>query len=181
MDTYALAVLPSKDVSDIVDSYRREFAKFTDYVIVPHITLIPPFYIKSGVESEIIVLLNNIYKNIQLFSVLINKINYFEGKNNVAFFQPDSKSSKNIKTLVIKAVGVLNDRIRNAYDDYPFTTEEFIPHMTIAEKIPVKNLNEIKMALSGVIPNFSFQVSSLHLFKQSVASNEWKELSEIRF
>jgi len=179
-DNYALVVLPSKDVSDIVDKYRQKYARFTSYVIPPHITLVPPFFIKSGIESKIISILNDEYEKVQPFHVLINKVDYFEGTNNVAYFKPDVKSSIKIKDLVIKAADVLDNRISLYYDDYNFQPENIVPHMTIAEKLPQEKFSEIKLALNNVIIDFSFQVSSVYLFRQLSGANEWEESSEIR-
>jgi 2'-5' RNA ligase len=181
MNAYALAVIPPKNISEMVDFYRRKYAKYTSYVIVPHLTIIPPFYIQSGDEAEIIGVLEAGFKSTKPEKVVIEKIGYFEGKNNVAFFQPDSRSSAFLRDLLMKATNRLSGRVKDVYDDYSFAPEEFKFHMTIAEAIPGEQLPKIREELSSVVFRGSFLVSSVRLFRNSDDSNVWSELVEIKF
>jgi 2'-5' RNA ligase len=181
MNAYAVAVIPPKNIAEMVDFYRRKYAKYTSYAIVPHLTIIPPFYIQSGDEAEIIGVLEAGFKGTKPEKVVIEKIGYFEGKNNIAFFQPDSRSSAFLRNLLIKATGMLSGRVKNVYDDYSFAPEEFKFHMTIAEAIPGEHLPKIKEELSSVVFRDSFLVSSVYLFRNLNDSNIWSELVEIKF
>lgn len=50
MNQYVIIVVPPSEIIKKVDVYRKKYAPHTNYVIVPHFTIYPPFFIKSGDE-----------------------------------------------------------------------------------------------------------------------------------
>lgn len=108
-------------------------------------------------------------------------IGYFEGKNNVAFFEPDAESSDFLKKLLIKTMEALNGKVNNVYDDYNFTPGKFVPHMTIAERIPENVFEAIKKELGSFNKKESFFVSSVFLYRQKENSSTWENVEEICF
>jgi 2'-5' RNA ligase len=181
VDTYAIVILPPEDISKVIDSYRVKYARYTSYVIVPHITLVPPFFIEKESPIEIILSLEEGFKGLPPFKLILENVNFFEGKNNVAFVQPDVGSSDCIRNILRKTTSILGNRIRNAYNGYYFTPEKLVPHLTIAESIPESIFPEIKTEMGGLAFNYTFLVDSVFLFKQSEASNIWHPQAEIKF
>jgi 2'-5' RNA ligase len=165
----------------VLDSYRIKYARYTSYVIVPHITLVPPFLIEKESPIEIVHSLQKGYKGLPPIKVILENVNFFEGKNNVAFVQPDAGSSESIRNILRKTTSILGNRIKNAYNGYYFTPEKFIPHLTIAESIPENIFSEIKSELAGLVFNYPFLVSSVFLFGQTGTSNIWQPQAEIKF
>jgi 2'-5' RNA ligase len=165
----------------VIDSYRIKYARYTSYVIVPHITLAPPFFIEKVSPIEIILSLEENYEGLLQFEIILGKINFFEGTNNVAFVQPDAGSSECIRNILRKTTSILKNRIRNAYNGYYFTPEKFVPHLTIAESIPENIFPKIKAELRSLVFSYTFLVDSVFLFKQSEASHTWHPQAEIKF
>lgn len=55
MTKYLILILPPQDIINYVDQFRNKYAKYTSYIIPPHITIYPPFYLKDNVlETDII-------------------------------------------------------------------------------------------------------------------------------
>ena len=181
INSYTLIVIPPPKILRFVDGLRKKHAKFTSYVIPPHITVYPPFLIKNNNEKEIIDSLRKNLVQVNQQEIALKSVDYFEGKNNVAFFKLDKESSKFIKTLLVITMKSLNGRVKNVYDDYNFTPEKYKPHMTIAEKIPDDSLPLVKKELSSIKKTLDFSIKSVFLYKQKGNSKLWQELKEISF
>lgn len=181
MNQYAIIVVPSPEICQKVDKYRKKFAKYTNYVITPHFTVYPPFYIEPETKGEIISILKKSFVGTEVKTINFEGIGFFEEKNNVAFFKPDKESEEYLRSLLIKATKALQGRVKNVYNDYNFTPEKFKPHMTIAEKIPDDTFKEVKRELNNLVEKDSFPVLSVFLFKQAGGSNLWNNEIEILF
>jgi 2'-5' RNA ligase len=181
MSQYVVIVVPSQEIIDMVDRYRKKYARHTSYVIVPHFTVYPPFSILSSNENEIINVLKNGLAGIGSQVVKFEKIGYFEGKNNVAFFEPNAESINYLKSLLVKTTKSLEGRVKNVYDDYNFTPEKFKPHMTIAERMPEDSFVAVKEELDGLNENGEFAVSSVFVYKCEPETNQWSNLCEVIF
>ena len=162
-----------------MESYQKKYAKYTTYSIPPHITIYPPFYLKNISEKQLFTKLDKIFVKTECDTVTFNSVDYFEGKNNVAFVKPDSKSQKYIASLLEKMVKSLAGNIVNVYGEYNITSAKFNPHMTIAEKIPDNHLPKIKSELSSFRNIFKFNVKAVFVFKQNTEVKRWKLLQEI--
>ncbi|OGM26541.1 hypothetical protein A3D00_03500 [Candidatus Woesebacteria bacterium RIFCSPHIGHO2_02_FULL_38_9] len=179
--TYLLIVVPPKEVIEYVDGLRGIYAKFTNYVIPPHVSIYPPFYSNFSSEFELVESLSGCFSHSSSFTVKMISVGYFEGKNNVAFLEPDGNSSKYLLKLLTKAVSCFGRNVKNTFSDYSFTPEKFKPHMTIAEKIPKEELSRLKKELSKEKVDESFEVNSVYLYRQSKGTSIWQERAKINF
>ncbi len=181
MNQYIIIVVPSLEIIERVDKYRKIYARYTDYVIVPHFTIYPSFYITPGYEENVIQLLRNSFKGTEVVTINFSGVGYFESGNNVAFFKPDTESSIFLKSLLLETTEILKGKIRNVHDDRCFLPENFSPHMTIAEKIPEEVFRSVKKELDDINEKGSFTVSSVFLYTQTVGENLWCNAAEITF
>lgn len=181
MNQYVIIVVPSKEVIKRVDLYREKYAKNTNYVIDPHFTVYPPFTIPSDNEDEVVDTLKDGLAGMDRKTIRFDKVGYFEGKNNVAFFEPDIESTDYLKNILVKVTECIGGKVKNVYDDYNFTPEKFKPHMTIAERIPDDNFIEVKKELDGLNEYGEFKVSSIFVYKHEPETNRWQSLREIGF
>jgi len=179
MAEYAIIVLPPGEAIEKVDKLRRKFAKYTSYVIPPHLTVYPPFYNQLSSEQVLIETLEEAFSISQPTSVNLKNFGFFEGKNNVAFIEPDDKSSIFLVDLLVTATNCLSGKAKNVYDDYNFSPENFKPHMTVAEKIPDDTFEQVKKELKNLNIDFSFPVSSVYLYGQDEGSKIWNKVAEI--
>jgi 2'-5' RNA ligase len=180
MEAYAVVIVPPKKVREIVDRFRKIYAKYTGYKIPPHITIYPPFHLMNVSESVMIDKLKTGFSNIKSRTVKLKTINFFEGKNNVAYFSPDTPSSTYIKNFLVVATNSLKSIVKNVFDDNNYTPNKFNPHMTIAEKIPYETLPVIKKGLKDVNTNLTFKVASVFVYKEK-DDGMWSKLAEIEF
>jgi 2'-5' RNA ligase len=177
-EKYLLAIIPPKPVADYVDNFRQQYDVNNLFSISPHITVYPPFY-SSESEPSLINKLNNIYNKSIPFRISLDSVGFFIGKNNVAFFKPDSKSGHQIRNL-FKAVQLcLADVITDAWPNYPVNPEQFVPHCTIAEKIPQNEFPDIRHNLESLLVNQDFVVDSVFLLRKK--PENWFPISEIGF
>jgi 2'-5' RNA ligase len=81
IDTYLLTITPPVDVIKAVDKYIKKYAKYTQYIIPPHITIYPPFLLKDIKEEELIKILNGTLNSSTPFKIVLNSVSYFEGES----------------------------------------------------------------------------------------------------
>lgn len=175
LEKYLLAVIPPKNIANFVDAYRAKYAK-KNLNISPYITVYPPFYWPDS-ETVIISRLNKIFSMISPFCVKLTSVNYFIGKNNVAYFSPDSKSSVLLKKLFIFSQEHLSKLTSYVWPEYPTDPNTFIPHMTIAERVPDHEFAEMKRDFDLLSINQQFEVKSIFLLKKQF--DFWQPISEI--
>ncbi len=181
MDWYLVVVIPPRQVCDFVDKYREKYAKYTGYMIPPHITIYPPFLITSS-QKEVIDSLKESFLKTPAVKVRCDSVGFFESKrNNVVYFKPDKDSADLMKKFLIKATKALKGKIKDVFEDHKYTPSEYTPHMTIAEKIPSKVLPKIKKELARFKGEIEFEVDSIYLYKQKGDSKIWQEFAKIKF
>jgi 2'-5' RNA ligase len=181
MDQYVIIVVPPKEIITKVDKYRKRYAKYTKYNIPPHITIYPPFF--NLLPSEEI-LINNLQKSLgskKPTQVNLLSINFFDGRNNVVYFEPDQNSSKFLLDLLLSVRKNLKNKIKNVFRNYNFSPEKFKPHMTIAEMIPKGIFMKIKREIQNVKVNYSFSVDSVFLYRLQNMPNVWVKVCEVKF
>lgn len=154
---FLLAIIPPQEVIDYIDIYRRQYAKNTNYIIPPHITICPPFYLNIN-QVDFLSQLNQIFQNTPSFQITLNSVDFFTGKNNVAFFKPEPATD--IRNLLVKIQTHLSGQIQNVWPDYPTDPEKFTPHLTIAEHIPDPVFESVKEDLENILIHQEFTVSS---------------------
>ncbi len=180
MNSYLITIDPPKTIANIVDKYRNIYSKHTTYKIPPHITIYPPFYLKQISEKEILDKLKNAFSNTKPFALNFDKVDYFEENNNVAYFAPDEKSLIKLKGVFSKTITSLSGKTQDVYEDYKLSTNDFKPHITIAEKIPTDELKKVKKGLSDVNEKLSFDCNFIYLYKQEKGSRIWREVGKIK-
>lgn len=177
-EKFLLAVIPSADVVSYVDTFRRQYAKNTSYIIAPHITVCPPFYCNDS-KSHLIHKLKETFTKTAPFRVSFTSVGFFIGGNNVAFFKPDSDSATKLRNLLRTSQLYLSELITNVWPDYPTDPECFTPHCTIAEHVPDIEFLKVRQDLESLSVSQSFDVNSLFLLKKQ--QENWLSISEISF
>lgn len=181
MDWYLVVVIPPKEICDLVDKYREKYAKYTGYVIPPHITIYPPFLITSS-QKEVVDSLKKSFSKTSVVKVRCDSVNFYESeKNNVAYFELDKASADWMKKFLVKATKTLKGKIKDVFEGHKYTPSEYTPHMTIAEMIPEEALPTVKKELSRFRGKIEFQVDSIYLYKKRGDSKIWKEFAKIKF
>lgn len=181
VERYLVAVVPPlSGVVTAVDNYRKRFAQYTSDTIPPHFTLFPPFLSLIG-ETDLIESLKKAYAGKQIGQIVMNSIDFFEGRNKVVFFAPDEVSTKFLKELHITAVNCLREKTKNVFEDYIFILEKFRPHLTIAERMPDEVFVKVREEIKDQRFNFSFSVNSVYLFKKAETDKVWRVVEEIKF
>ncbi|NQS88313.1 2'-5' RNA ligase family protein [Patescibacteria group bacterium] len=181
MNWYLVVIIPSREICDLVDRYRKKYAKYTGYVIPPHITIYPPFLITSS-QKEVIDALKESFFKTPVVKVKCDSVDFFESKNNnVAYFKPDKDSADLMKKFLIKTIKALKGKIKDVFEGHKYTLSEYSPHMTIAEKIPKRALSKVKKELSRFKGEIEFEVDSIYIYKQRSDSKIWEELTRIKF
>jgi len=181
MDWYLVVVIPSREVCDFVDKYREKYAKYTGYVIPPHITIYPPFLITSS-QKKVINALKKSFSKTPAVKVKCGSVGFFESKkNNVVYFRPDKDSADLMKKLLVKATKALKGEVEDVFKGHKYTSSEYTPHMTIAEMIPKEALPTVKKELSRFRGKIEFEVDSIYLYKKRGNSKIWKEFAKIKF
>ena len=179
MNSYLIVLLPPKGITKTMDGYRKKYARYTHYNIPPHITIYPPFFLKDITERQLITKLKRGLSSAKSNIIILDTIDYFRGRNNVAFVKPDTKSRKYIADLLVKIVKPLEGYTRNIYGEYDLTPNKFNPHMTIAERIPKDHLPKVKKDLLSFNHVFTFKVISICIFKKPTDIKSWKILQDI--
>ena len=77
MYSYLIILLPPKDVIKTMDNYRKKYAKYTSYIIPPHITVHPPFFLKGITEKQLVAKLKDDFIKTKCSEVVFKSIGYF--------------------------------------------------------------------------------------------------------
>ena len=141
----------------------------------------PLFWLKDIDENQVKKLLKNELLNTPCYKLCLNSYGYFFGKNNVAYFKPNIRSTQCLKNIFYKTMLVLKGRITRVYKDYKISNNTYHPHMTIAEKIPDEVFPKIKNELDSQKVKLEFDISSIKLYRQHINSSVWQLISDICF
>lgn len=182
MAIYLVAVVPSNDVALRVDVYRKKYAQYTRYKIVPHITVIPPFTLRGIAEQDFLKRLRMGMAGKRTFTARFDSVAFFEhSRKTVAYFQPDGMSATRINEMIATAYGSVQEVIRGAFHDYDLTPGSCKPHLTIAEGIPNSTIRQVKKELSAVQEVLTFDVRAIFLYAILDQAKGWEERAEIPF
>lgn len=179
MRSYLIAITPPEKICQIVDRYRMRYGSRATSNIPPHITIHQSFSLERISESDLIKIVGHVADRHHLHRVEIVGVSYFEGKNNVLYFKPDSATQEFTKNLFIDLSGVLSAKIRNRHLDFIVIAENFSAHMTIADKIPNDAFEIIKKAPISILEAIFFDVSSIDLYYQEANSSIYKLLKTV--
>jgi 2'-5' RNA ligase len=157
---YAIALTFPIEVVDELDSLREEYNRYVSYLIEPHITLVYPF--QPEVDIAIIKeKLEAVARRTKPFTLVLNGINYFEGGNNVAYVTIENMHP--VRELHRSIVNSLSKSVKEL-PGYNFS--EYIPHITIGEKIPEVILPIIKKKLANYRIHYECRIDYFSLFSE---------------
>jgi 2'-5' RNA ligase len=128
---YGLAIFPSKELQDLINSYRKRYDPH--YALIsPHITLKPAFTLEGEDVEGFVERVNEIAKGIGPIQLEVNKVKSFQPVNNVIYLKIEE--DPNLMELQEK----LHSMATCSGDDYPF-----IPHITLAQELSVEEHSDI--------------------------------------
>lgn len=128
---YGLAMFPSKQLQDLVNSFRKRYDP--RYALVPpHITLKSAFELEPSEVDEFVSKVQKVASSIGSVNIEINKVKSFQPLNNVIYLKVEEDSN------LLKLEEQLQALRSEAQEEYPF-----VPHITIAQGLSVEEHNDI--------------------------------------
>jgi 2'-5' RNA ligase len=160
---YTIALTFAPDIEKTLNKLCEKYLKYTDYQIVPHLTLIYPFmpvFSLYRVNEQ----LEKVAKRTKPFNITLNGINFFEDESNVIYAAIENK--RPVKKLHIDLVRSLEGLIKEQYTDGKYNLERFVPHVTIGNKIPHDIFTLLKKRLSKYRLHFEDNITDFILFAE---------------
>ena len=162
MIDYAIDLIFPGAIAKELNSLREKYNQYVGYTIEPHLTLAYPFLPEVDI-SLVKEKLNAVSKRTKPFTLILDGIAYFEGKNNVAYAAIENKQP--VVALHIDIMRSLNGLIKEEYTDGQYNLERFTPHVTIGDQIPQEVFASVKKRFSDYrlyyeIEMLSFVLSS---------------------
>ena len=158
---YGIALFPSKDLQDRVNSYRKRYD--THYAFIkPHITVKGPFELKDEEVDSFVEKLDRVKKGIGPIHIVVDKVRSFHPINNVIFFRVDDDP----------ALTELHQILHQS--DFPDTKSyNFVPHITIAQDLSDVEHVDIYEQLKMIHFYHEETIHSFNLLYQE-ANGTWK-------
>lgn len=157
--SHILALTFSGELEQEFSRLRAEYRHYVDYDIVPHMTLAFPFTPRGNIHTIIGPL--DAYAGItNPFTVIMDRTACFTGANNGVYVTV--RDPREIRMLNIGIIGMLEGLVYKFYADYDYSS--FVPHMTIAEKIPEEAFPVIRRKFAGMIFNRKVVIRDFNLF-----------------
>jgi len=167
--TYAVVLTFNGEIEEVFSRLREDYQQYINYTIVPHITLVYPFVPVFSL-FRVIEQLKQVAKQTKQFGITLNRIEFFENGNNVAYAAIEKKRAvKKLHTDIIKS---LDGLIKEWHTDGQFNLEKFVPHVTIGERIPAAVFPDIKKRLSKYILHYQDNITELRLFSEE--NGDWE-------
>lgn len=166
---YAIVLTFPENITDELEYLRKKYNKSV-YEIVPHITLKMPFSLSEDL-SKIIDILNNISFKTKSFDIEMNGLGYFKNESNCTIYV----ALKNIDEATILHKQIVHS-LKNCIKDIDkprFELDKYIPHATIGESIPIKDVKHLKLELSNYNPIHKFTIKRFSLFS-SKNNHKWE-------
>lgn len=161
-DIYIIALTFSGEVETEFAGLRAAYRQFVDYDIVPHLTLAFPFSPLDGIET-VYAALENYARTVTPFDIVMEKVDYFDGANRGAYVTV--KEPAPVRALNLGVIGALEGFIKKYHADYDYET--FLPHMTIAEKLPPEEYAAIRQRFNGTAFNRTVTMAGFSLFRKN--------------
>lgn len=150
-----IVIFPTKELQDVANSYRKRYDPHYK-LISPHLTLKEAFDASEDEVKEIASKLEMIAKKAKPFSLHFHKVSHFQPTNNVLYFAcKDEPKLTELHEMVHKPKILQHERI---YD--------FIPHITIGQKMAEAELNDVYSQLRMENFDFNVDVKQFHLVHQ---------------
>jgi len=151
---YGIACFPQKHVQDIANSLRKRYDPHYT-LIPPHITLKEKFEMDEDQLEKATEKLEQIAKEVKRFEIHFHKVSNFYPTSNTIYFA--IKESKPLMEL--------HSKIKDAFDpvESPY---DFIPHLTIGQKLSDDELNDVYGSLRLRKIDLTSKIDRFHLLYQ---------------
>ncbi len=171
MTFYAVALILPDKIEKELDRLRNGYSKQMVYISIPHLTLAYPF-----VPTVKVPLLTNKLKQVaertKPFILILKGIDYFAGRNNVAYIAVGNKRPlvELHRDITFALEGLCKDELKD--DQGNFNLDRYVPHVTIGEQIPDDLFPKIKQKLAESIIDYKIKMTSFSLFVKT-QDEEW--------
>jgi poly(A) polymerase len=173
---FAVALTFPEPVQKKLARLSEDYRQYMRYNIVPHMTLVYPFvpiFSLFQVKEQ----LENVARRTPEFDIILSGIDYFEGEHNVAYAALENKRA--VRNLHADIINSLDGLIKEWYTDGIYNLDNFVPHVTIANKIPLKVFADIKKRLSGYRLRCKHRVADFSLFEEEGGNWETNQVFEL--
>lgn len=156
----------SKKISAIQQAYK---SSAWEILIEPHITLLPPsLALVSLDDAEKI--LAGIAQNFKPFELEVVGLSRFRNKSNTVFATlGDSEPLQRLHGALLQVAPTFT-----ALDMHAYRQREFIPHITLSNKLYDVLADQILTQLAAEDLNFNFECSGFTLFKKDLDDKFWQ-------
>ncbi|SFJ06671.1 2'-5' RNA ligase family protein [Thermoflavimicrobium dichotomicum] len=151
---FGIAVFPQRHVQDLANSYRKRYDPHYS-LIAPHITLIEKFSLPEEEMFALIPEFEEIAKNTDAFTIHINKVSHFFPNSPTIYL-----AIENHEPLID-----LHNKLRQILDWHQ-PAYDFIPHLTIGQKMLEDELLDVYGSLRMHRFNLTSLVDRFHLLYQ---------------
>jgi len=151
---YGIAIFPSKKIQDIANSYRKRYDPH--YALIPpHVTLKEAFEEDDKNIDKLINKLSEIAKETKPFTLNVNKLSTFAPTTNTIY----------MKVEPAEELVNLHERLHS--DDIPNgKTYQFVPHITIAQKLSDDEHSDVYGSLKMMNHEFEETIDRFQLLYQ---------------
>ena len=159
---YAVALVLPDTIESLLAGLRGDFKNRMVYVPIPHITLVYPFITKvdtGAIKNK----LEQIAHRTKPFTIELSEIGYFHRDSNTAYIGIARSQP------VIDLHDILQNEIVLMDDEHSifFSSEIFVPHVTIGSEIPDDIFPEFKCLLDQEVISVECLISSFWLFNKT--------------
>ncbi|HTY81216.1 MAG TPA: 2'-5' RNA ligase family protein [Dehalococcoidales bacterium] len=174
--TYAVVITFPENIDTLINKLLANYEEYMRHDIVPHMTLIYPF---TPVFSlyRLYEALEKVAKATPPIEITLNRIKYFEGENNVAYAALEHRQT--VKKLHIDLMKALEGLIKERAIDSRFILERFMPHVTLASRIPDDIFPELQLKLSRFHLHYTNQITEFSLFSEVEGAWQRKRAFEL--
>lgn len=182
MESYALVVMPEKEIADVINVFRQRFSEYASHTMPPHVTIYPPFYSQFPTIGDLRQVVAESCALTPPQRISLHGIGAFGGESNIVYLEPDHHSRRYLLDLFQKVAPRLQDSVTAVHkNSFGYTDGNFTPHLTLAENVPSEKLSAVMSKLSAEDIKLSFLVNALSLFQKEEGSNFWRLLTGIKF
>lgn len=165
---YFIGIPLPKEEDKFLNFLKQQFNPKNRLSSPAHITLIPPFEYTN--EISLINNLKDFCKKQKTFFVSFKKINNFiQPKYGTVFLAPEDS----------KDMYILYNNLVRTFSFFP-KSGKFVPHLTIANRIPFEKIDEIKKQLNDMYISLELKVNRIMIYRKT-KNESWKELIKIFF
>ncbi|SFT04501.1 2'-5' RNA ligase family protein [Marininema halotolerans] len=151
---YGIAIFPEKKIQDIANSYRKRYDPH--YALIPpHITLKEPFEFDESRLQDATQHLELVSRETAPFETLLHKVSTFHPTTNVLYLAVQENES----------ILTLHEQV-NSGELFHERSYQFIPHITIGQKLPADEIHDIYGRLRMVNVKLTIRVDRFHLLYQ---------------